>query len=84
MSTLGDVLRRSREEQGLSIQHVSDATHISVMYLQALESEQMDAFPADVYARGFLRSYASFLGLDAAPLLDDFQTLRAPPPSDNA
>lgn len=82
MDSLGEVLRRNRESQGLTLEQVSEATHISVSYLQALENEQMDAFPADVYARGFLRSYASFLGLDAVPLLERFQALRSPPPSE--
>jgi len=79
LSSLGETLRSARQSKGLTTEQVSEAIHINPSYLSALEEERLDEFPAEVYARGFLRSYASFLGLDPAPLLDEFHALRHPP-----
>lgn len=66
MTGLGRRLREAREARGLSIEQVERDTRIGRHYIEALEAEDFAAFPADVYARGFLRSYASYLGLDPA------------------
>lgn len=70
---IGDSLRRARTERGLGFDEVSDATKIRVRYLRALEAEDWSALPAPAYARGFLRTYASYLGLDADVLVEDFR-----------
>ncbi len=67
---IGEALRSTRERRGLSIDQVAQDTRISPRFLEALEAEQFDELPAPVYVRGFLRSYASYLRLDAQPLLD--------------
>lgn len=72
IAPLGEILRRARLAQGLSIEAVGDATRISRRYLEALEQEQFWILPAPVYARGFLRVYASYLGLDPSQLLPLF------------
>lgn len=64
MSELGEWLRATREAKELTLEQVSEATRIPLHYLQALESETFDAFSSDLHARGFLRSYTSYLGLD--------------------
>ncbi|MGH2634160.1 MAG: helix-turn-helix domain-containing protein, partial [Tepidiformaceae bacterium] len=69
MSELGTWLIRAREARGLTIEDAERDTRISRRYLQALESEQFDVIPAPVYARGFLRSYSQYLGLDPAEML---------------
>ena len=66
---VGETLRRQRESLGLSPEQVYGQIRIPIRYLQALEEERFDVFPAPQYARGFLRSYASFLGLDPEPLV---------------
>ncbi len=53
----------------MSIAAVQQELHIRERYLEALELDDYDQFPGDVYARGFLRSYARYLGLDAEALL---------------
>jgi len=58
---------------------VEDATRIRRIFLEALEEERFDELPPDVYARGFLRNYARFLGLDPDPLLKAFHPPRARP-----
>src|SRR5439155_17524738 len=70
---IGDSLRRARTDRGLALDDISDATKIRVRYLRALEAEDWDALPAPAYARGFLRTYASYLGLDADALVEEFR-----------
>lgn len=61
---IGRALRKARQRLGLSLPEVSRGTRLRTEYLEALEREAFDELPGDAYARGFLRSYASFLGLD--------------------
>jgi cytoskeleton protein RodZ len=70
---IGDSLRRARTERGLGFEEVSDATKIRVRYLRALEAEDWGALPAPAYARGFLRTYAGYLGLDADALVEELR-----------
>jgi len=67
--TIGKKLRQARESRSLSLEDASQATYMRVSYLQALESDHFDALPSMTQARGFLRAYASFLGVDIEPLL---------------
>lgn len=70
MGNLGDRLRDARQRQQLSLDDVEAATKIRKIYLIALEQEDYARLPALVYAKGFLRTYASFLGLDADAILE--------------
>ena len=70
---IGATLRDAREAQGRSLEDAALALRARVSQLQALEDEAFDSFGGDVYAKGFLRSYAMELGLDPAPLLDIFR-----------
>ena len=65
MIGLGEGLRRARMELGMTLEDVEAATKIRRPYLEALEAEDFSVFAAPVYGKGFLRSYAIFLGLDA-------------------
>ena len=69
---IGGELTRAREARGRTLEDAERDTRISQRYLQALEDERFDIIPAPVYARGFLRSYAQYLGLDPGPLLARF------------
>jgi hypothetical protein len=62
--TLGEKLKKSRLERRISISEVSRLTRIQIKYLEYLEEGDYEKLPADVYVRGFIRSYAEFLGLD--------------------
>lgn len=70
---IGEVLKRTRTRQGLDIAEVEERTKIRTKYLRALESEEWDVLPTPAYARGFLRTYAQVLGLDADALTDEFR-----------
>jgi cytoskeletal protein RodZ len=70
LGQLGDVLRESREQLGLSMDDVEASTRIKRAYLEALEAEDFDRLPNYVAARGFLRNYASVLKLDVDYVLE--------------
>ncbi len=72
MSPLGETLRRARLTKGITLEDAERVTRIPRKYLDALEVENFGILPAPVYARGFLRSYAGYLGLDPAALLPFF------------
>jgi cytoskeletal protein RodZ len=72
--SIGEALRTAREEQGASIDDAAVATRIRPGQLEALEDEQFATLGGTVYAKGFLRQYAAYLGLDPAPLLEAYRT----------
>lgn len=69
MAGYGRLLREARERQRLSLEEVEAATKIRLRHLTALEAEDTAALPDPIYARGFLRIYARFLGLEPERLL---------------
>ncbi len=80
MGELGPLLTRAREARGLTIEDAERDTRISRRYLQALEAEHFEVIPAPVYARGFLRSYSQYLGLDPRETLALFPRDDEPSP----
>ena len=64
MGDLGQLLRETREQKGVSLEEVEEATHIRLKFLQALEEGDFGAWPAETYVKGFLRTYAMYLELD--------------------
>ena len=77
--TLGETLREAREENGASIEDAAAATRIMQTQLRAIEDNDYSAIPAPMYAKGFLKLYAQFLGLEAEPILERFQEECADP-----
>ena len=74
MGELGARLREARESQGLSLGQVEEATHIRIVFLQALEEERFQDLPGDVYGRGLLHNYADYLGIEGTELLVTYRT----------
>jgi hypothetical protein len=70
--TIGQKLRRAREDRGAELSDVEVATKIRVKFLSAMEEDRWDELPAPAYARGFLDIYARHLGLDHQELLDEY------------
>jgi len=68
MLTIGEQLKLAREARKLTIKQVVLATRVRAHYLQAMEIDDFTAMPSAAQARGFLRLYAEFLGLDADSL----------------
>ena len=72
-SSIGDVLRLAREQQGLTLQDVSEALNIKREYLEALEANEYDAIPGAVFVKGFIRNYGNFLELDGIALVQEYK-----------
>ena len=78
LPSIGEALRSAREAQGKSVEDAAAATRIRPSYLEALEQEHFEQLGGNVYAKGFLRSYARFLGVDPDPLLDAYRAQERP------
>lgn len=66
MSKLAETLLAARHLQGWTLDEVEQGTRIRTLYLEALENDRFERLPSPVYTRGFVRNYASFLGLEPA------------------
>ncbi len=64
MPHIGDAYRAAREARHLSLSEVSEQLHIRSVYLEGIENEEWSTIGAPVYVRGFMRTYARFLGLE--------------------
>lgn len=84
MGAFGDKLRREREMRGVTLAEMSESTKISKRWLQALEDEQFEILPGGVFNRGFVRSYARFLGINEEQAVADYVAAsnEQPPPED--
>jgi hypothetical protein len=71
---IGNSLREARVRQQLELSEVELATKIRARYLRALEEESFEALPAQTYVKGFLRTYADYLGLDGQLYVDEFNS----------
>lgn len=81
MSSLGERFRSAREARGLTLSEVSEQIRIRSVYLAAIEEENWGAIGAPVYARGFIRTYARFLGLDGEAAIASSAVLTSSVPS---
>ena len=70
---VGALLRERREEFGLDLDAIGEALRIKPVYLAALEQGRAQDLPGPTYAIGFIRSYAEYLGLDSARILDSYK-----------
>jgi len=70
---IGTTLREARIRHKVDLAEIEQRTKIRVRYLRALENEEWDLLPGPTYTRSFIRTYASFLGLDGERLADDFR-----------
>lgn len=72
MASIGEQLKSARESKGVTLEEASRSLKISKKYLEALEGDNFSVFPANIYARGFLKNYSTYLGLDPKVMLDQF------------
>jgi hypothetical protein len=71
---IGRSLREARIRQGIDFPALEQGTKIRAKYLRALEDESFELLPAHTYIKGFLRSYADFLGLDGDLYVDEYNS----------
>src|SRR4051812_11617697 len=74
MFEIGNSLREARVRQGLDYPQIELATKIRAKYIRALEDEEFTLLPAQPYVKGFLRTYAEFLGLDGQLYVDEYNS----------
>jgi cytoskeletal protein RodZ len=72
LGAFGEKLRRQREQRGIELDKISNATKISARMLRALEEEHFDQLPGGVFNKGFVRAYARQVGLDAEEAVNDY------------
>ena len=71
MKEVGDQLRRKRKEMNLTLKEAENATSIRISYLQSLEDGEMNKLISPIYAQGFFKQYAAFLGIDGEQIVRD-------------
>ena len=74
MFEIGNSLREARLRKELDFPELEQGTKIRAKYLRALEDEQFDQLPAPTYVKGFLRTYADYLGLDGQLYVDEYNS----------
>lgn len=75
--TLGEKLRQAREERGISISEVADQTRISPLYIESIENDNYKPLPGGIFNKGFVKSYAKYIGLDEHEALRDYGQIAA-------
>lgn len=73
--TLGEKLRQAREERGISIMEVSEQTRISPLYLEAIENDNYSPLPGGIFNKGFVKTFAKYVGIDENEALQDYTRL---------
>src|SRR6266849_2767294 len=74
MFEIGASLREARARRQLSYDQIEAETKIRAKYIRCMEDEQFDVLPSGTYVRGFLRTYADYLGLDGQLYVDEYSS----------
>jgi len=69
MRTVGQILKETRQKKGQLLEDISQTTKIRIRFLEALENDNFAKLPSATSAKGFLKNYSEFLGLDSANIL---------------
>jgi len=72
MASFGEELKRERELRDISLKEISEATKISIRFLEALEQNNFDILPGGIFNRGFIRAYARFIGIDGEEMVNAY------------
>lgn len=76
MESIGTKLKSARSAKGVSLEQVVRDTHITKRFVEAMEDEDFDQFPGEAYLLGFLRTYASYLGLDGEEVVTLYHNIK--------
>lgn len=71
-TTLGERLKQAREARGVSLREISDQTRIATRYLEAIENNDYKVLPGGVFNKGFIKSFAKYVGVDDKEALDEY------------
>ena len=75
MSGFGNSFKSARESQGLKLEEIAQETRISARFLRAIEEEKFRDLPGGLFNRGFIRTYAKRLGIDAEQSVSEYKAL---------
>src|SRR5689334_25421550 len=75
MSNFGATFKKARESKGISVDRIAAETRISSRFLLAIENEEFNLLPGGIFNRGFVRTYAEKVGLDADQAVADYERL---------
>lgn len=73
--SLGEKLRQAREDKGLTLSEVSEHTRISSLYLLSIENDDYKILPGGIFNKGFVKSYAKFVGVNEQEALNDYSSI---------
>jgi len=76
--SFGEWLRRQREMREISLRDIAERTKISLRYLEAMEENRFDILPAPIFAKGFLREYARYVGLSPDEVVNHYLSVQDP------
>lgn len=75
--TLGEKLRQARDARGITISEVAEQTRISALYIESIENNDYQTLPGGIFNKGFVKSYAKYVGVDEQEALRDYNNLIA-------
>jgi cytoskeletal protein RodZ len=73
--TLGEKLRQAREARGITLSEVADQTRISPLYIESIENDDYRGLPGGIFNKGFVKSFAKYVGVDEQEALQDYAAL---------
>lgn len=76
--SFGEWLRRQREMREISLRDIADRTKISLRYLEAMEADRFELLPAPIFAKGFLKEYARYVGLSPDEVVNHYLAVHQP------
>ena len=71
MKEIGEIFKQRRKEINVSLKEVENATSIRINYLQSIEEGEVKNLISPIYAKGFLKQYAAFLGIDGDKIVEE-------------
>lgn len=77
--TLGEKLRQAREERGIALSEVAEQTRISPLYIESIENDDYRSLPGGIFNKGFVKSFAKYVGIDEQEALQDYASIAANP-----
>lgn len=76
METIGQILKNAREKKGLTIEELASSTFIVAKFIKALEDEQFDLLPGEIYVKGFIKNISDKLSLDSDAMIERYNLQR--------
>ena len=75
--SLGEYLKRERELRQISLEEVAEGTKIAIYRLRTMEADRWEKLPAEIFVKGFIKSYAEFIGLVPEDVILRYQEIHA-------